>query len=87
MNRVQLSYPAKGINITKVMQPPKNRTDYQQWLTAARKVIPEIPNTEHRVDWKIFNEIVTDKTICLELRDNFGNKCAVIMERAMNMKA
>lgn len=81
MNRIQFSYPRLGLNITKVMPPPKNRTLTTNWLKAARKVIPQIPDTTNHPDWKVYEEIITDKTILLELRDSQGFKCAVIIER------
>jgi hypothetical protein len=81
MNRVQFSYPATGINITKVMVPPKNRTTTQNWLKAARKAIPQIPDIAIRTDWYIYEEIVTDNTIALHLRDSAGRKCALVIER------
>jgi len=81
MNRVQFSYPALGINITKVMVPPKNRSSSQHWLKAARKVIPQIPDIINHPDWYIYQEVITDATILLELRDSAGRKCALIIER------
>lgn len=81
MNRVQFSYPQLGQNITKVMVPPKNRTTSLSWLKAARKAIPQIPNVELRADWYIANEIVTDATILIELRNPQGTRCALIIER------
>lgn len=81
MNRVQFSYPRLGLNITKLLQPPKNRTQSANWLKQARKSIPQIPDTSTRPDWKVYEEIITEQTIMLELRDSQGFKCAVIIER------
>lgn len=81
MNRVQFSYPAIGINITKVMVPPKNRTTSAGWVKAARKAIPQIPNLETHVDWYIYQEVITDHTIMLDIRDSAGRKCALVIER------
>lgn len=81
MNRVQFSYPTQGLNINKVMVPPKNRTSTQNWLKAARKVIPQIPDTTNRIDWHVYEEIITDNTIALHLRDSQGRRCALVIER------
>ena len=84
MHRVQLSMPSRNINLTKSFVPPKSQ-DIGKWVKVARKVLPQIPDLEARLDWKIFREVISDKTIMLELRDSVGNKCAVIMERQANM--
>jgi len=85
MNRVQFSMPARNINVTKLMIAPKNRTDTNLWLKQARKAIPQIPDTLTRTDWKVYDEIISDQTILLDIRDNMGNKCAVIIERKSTM--
>lgn len=85
MNRVQFSMPARGINVTKVMIPPKNVASVVHWLRQARKAIPQIPDTEGQLGWKVYDEIITDTAIMLDIRDKLGNRCAVVMERKGTM--
>ncbi len=85
MNRVQFSMPAMNINITKTMTAPIKRNDVSAWIKSARRVIPQIPDVLTRPDWAIYQEVISDKTIMLELRDSVGNKCALIMERKSTM--
>lgn len=81
MNRVRFTFPYKGLDINKTLVPPKNRTLIANWLKAARKVIPQIPDLEQHIDWYIAQEVITEKTIALQLRDGAGKECAVIIER------
>lgn len=86
MNRVQFSMPQRGINVTKSMVQPKNYTSIKHWLRNARRAIPQIPDTENPgLGWKIFDEVISDETIMLDIRDRNGVRCAVIMERKGTM--
>lgn len=85
MNRVQFSMPARGINLTKSMIPPKNIASVVHWLRQARKVIPQIPDIEGGLGWKVWDEVITDTVIMLDIRDREGNRCAVVMERKGTM--
>ena len=85
MNRVQFSMPARQINVTKTMIPPKNIASVKHWLRQARKAIPQIPDVEARVGWTIFDEVISDTAIMLDIRDKQGNRCAVVMERKGTM--
>lgn len=78
--------PARGHNITKSMVPPKNITDTKFWLRQARKAIPLIPDTEAG-EWKIYDEVISDKTIMVDIRDKLGNRCAVVIERKGSMSS
>lgn len=79
--------PARGINITKSMVPPKNITRIDHWLRHARKAIPQIPDTEGNLGWKVWDEVITEGTIMLDIRDRAGNRCAVVIERKGTMSS
>lgn len=77
--------PARQINVTKTMIPPKNVASVKHWLRQARKAIPQIPDTEGLLDWRIYDEVISDTAIMLDIRDKKGNRCAVVVERKGTM--
>ncbi len=80
MPRVQFSYPPRDISITKAMPSPARISQMDAWYKAARRVIPEIPDTEDS-DWLITEQHATTQSIIWELHDSVGNKCAVTIDR------
>lgn len=81
MPQVQYVDQAEGIRITKTMPTPKQITRLEVWLRKARKVIPEIPDTEHSGEWRVEFQEANGDWIRYDLRNRCGRRTYVVIFR------
>lgn len=86
MNRIQFSFPPRGIDIRKLMAPPKVNTDVSKWIRSARKLIPQIPDTESHTGWYIHDELISDKYITILFQSTTDERCTLVMCRKSAME-
>lgn len=87
MPRAQLSWPQRGINRTVGLPSPTNITCMRSWVHHVGKHIPETPKLKG-TRWFIGYEIVTEKTILLELIESWTNdRCSLVIDRKFNHMA
>ena len=86
MPRAQLSWPQYGINKTVGLPSPTKITDMRAWVSHIGKYIPQTPSLKGG-HWFIAHEIITEKSIMLQLEDRFGHRCSIVVDRKFNHMA
>ena len=83
MPLVQYSHPSKGVNVTRGIPTPRAVMNVQSWVTAARKVLPDIPRFAATTDpWYVRNEILTEHSILLEVHNlKTKDRFALVFDR------
>ena len=71
----------QGINRTsKAFSTPKNLHKASAWLTAVRKVIPQVPNPR-TTDWVIGTFEPDVNYILIEMFNQAGQRCRIAIDR------
>ena len=82
MPRVQYSNPPKNISVTLKMMAPKNYSDINAWLRAARKRFTKQGGEEVIPNWPHYVRAITGSTIVFELINSATHeRCAVVIDR------
>jgi len=79
MPRVQFTFPARRIQIVKVMPTPRVMSSLDAWFKQARKVIPQIPDLDGQ--WYLGEEVVELRWIKFTLQSGIGETAYVLIDR------